>query len=78
MSNPLKNTHKIQGGLAHQKCYARVQPGHSVGYQDTTTYAALQKSEPESNGYVPHSHSSSMNYKETAMKPSKATQANPV
>ena len=20
----------IQGGLAHQKCYARVQPGHSV------------------------------------------------
>ena len=21
----------IQGGLAHQKCYARVQPGHSVG-----------------------------------------------
>ena len=36
------------------------------------------KSEPESNGYVPYSHSSSMNYKETAMKPSKATQANPV
>ena len=30
MSNPLKNTQKIQGGLAHQKCYARVQPGHSV------------------------------------------------
>ena len=30
MSNPLKNTQKIQGGLAHQKCYTRVQPGHSV------------------------------------------------
>ena len=38
----VKSTQKqpfFQGGLAHQKCYARVQPGHSVTGKYTYAYA---------------------------------------
>ena len=41
VSNPLKNTQKIQGGLAHQKCYARVQPGHSQRQKNLGSRVAL-------------------------------------
>ena len=30
----------IQGGLAHQKCYARVQPGHSVRRKSVVTQSS--------------------------------------
>ena len=33
----------IQGGLAHQKCYARVQPGHSVARQTVWLNASKQR-----------------------------------
>ena len=44
----------IQGGLAHQKCYARVQPGHSVHHHAQSARGQLPQS--SCNWYrLPHS-----------------------